>query len=466
MLEAAVVLLTGLTLWTAWKRGPNAAVGFAAATSLLGPAWISREIFGQPIDLVLAVVGGSLVMYCLHKKSVIRARPIPLDYAMMVLVLVHLLSDWTNTGFSFGVIARAYGEWALMYLAGRVTVQSLEDARDIMPFIVVVGSVLALLSVFEAVAGINLFEMVVGPRPTVVGGTPRDAMRWGLKRAFGPTRHPIYLGVLLLLLLPWLMYAASRTRRKAGPGWWVVTPAIGVAGILACGSRAPIIGVAVLFYVVAVLRLPQWRKPLIGLGGVAAMLIVMMPSLFLEGLHQWSGEKRGATVKVDGDDREYSATLNRVRVLEVYAPAIKKAGLLGFGTEATTGFPINVPVGPQHVATLKKTRFIDNGFVLMLLRFGWAGLAAFLAVSGLLIANQAKMSMTSRAQGQFFSAALAGATAALMLVLLTVWLPKEFCQLFLWTAGLTAGRFSRFEQKFRPSILKAQRDDPPMRAAA
>lgn len=196
------------------------------------------------------------------------------------------------------------------------------------------------------------------------------------------------------------------------------------------------------------------------------MLVIMMPSLFLEGLHQWSGEKRGATVKVDGEEREFTATLNRVRILEVYAPAIKKAGLLGFGTEATTGFPINVPVGPQHVATLKKIRFIDNGFVLMLLRFGWAGLLAFLAVGGLVIAHQSKMAMTPRAQGQFFSAALAGATVALMFVLLTVWLPKEICQVFLWTAGLTAGRYSRFEQKFQSTILKAQRNDPPMRAAA
>ena len=196
------------------------------------------------------------------------------------------------------------------------------------------------------------------------------------------------------------------------------------------------------------------------------MLVAMMPGLFLEGLHQWSGEKRGATVKVGEDDREFTATLNRVRILEVYAPAMKKAGLLGFGTEATTGFPLNVPVGPQHVATLKKIRFIDNGFVLILLRFGWLGLLSFLAVAGLLIANQVKMAMTPRAQGQFFSAALAGATVALMLALLTVWLPKEFCQLFLWTAGATAGRFSRFEQKFRPSVVKAHRDDPPMRAAA
>ena len=464
MLDAAIVLLTGLTLWTAWKRGPNAAVGFAAATSLLGPVWLSREIFGQPIDIRLAVVGAALVMYCVHRRSVFRARPIALDYAMMALVGVHLLSDWTISGFSFGVIVRAYGEWGLMYLAGRVTVQSLEDARDVLPFVVVSASALAALAMIESVAGINLFETLVGARP--VDGTPRDAMRWGLKRAFGPTRHPIYLGTLLLLLLPWLVYAASRARRKAGPGWWVLTPVLGVAGILASGSRAPIVAVPVLFYVAALLRLPQLRKPLIGVGCAAVMLTALMPSLVLEGLHQWSGEKRGATVKVDGNDREFTATLNRVRILEIYRPAMKRAGLLGFGTEATTGFPLNVPVGPQHIGTLKKIRFIDNAFVLILLRFGWLGLAAFTAVGVLVVVNQAKMAVAPRAQGRLFAATLAGATAALMLILMTVWLPKDFCVLFLWTAGATAGRYSRFEQKFQPSLVKAQRDDPPMRAAA
>jgi uncharacterized membrane protein len=291
-------------------------------------------------------------------------------------------------------------------------------------------------------------------------------MRWGLKRAFGPTRHPIYLGSLMLLLLPWLMYAASRARRKAGPGWWVLTPVLGVAAILVTGSRAPIIAVPVLFYVVAVLRLPQFRKPLVGVGCVGVLLAILMPNLLLEGLHHWSGEKRGATVKVDGNDREFTATLNRVRILEIYAPAMKRAGLLGFGTEATTGFPINVPVGPQHIGTMKKIRFIDNAFVLTLLRFGWLGLAAFTAVGVLMVVHQAKMSLVPRAQGQFFAAALAGSTVALMLVLLTVWLPKDFCVFFLWSAGATAGRYSRFEQKFRPAILKAQPDDPPMRAAA
>ena len=57
---------------------------------------------------------------------------------------------------------------------------------------------------------------------------------------------------------------------------------------------------------------------------------------------------------------------------------------------------------------------------------------------------------------------LAPSVAALM----TVWLPKDFCVFFLWSAGATAGRFSRFEQAFRQSVPKAHYDDPPMRAAA
>ena len=70
----------------------------------------------------------------------------------------------------------------------------------------------------------------------------------------------------------------------------------------------------------------------------------------------------------------YSMAFNRIYVFRVYGVAIQKAGLFGFGTEAVTGFPINVPLGQQDLETLREIRTVDNAFLLMGLRFGYLGL--------------------------------------------------------------------------------------------
>ena len=437
----AVVSLVAVAGWKAWREGPRQAVGWATVLSLIVPVWISLEILNQPINMRIAGAIAALTIYVFHRQSTFRTRLVLIDLAMIGLVAVHLMSDWWNEGFSTGVILRAYGEWLVAYLAGRVAIQSLDDMRGLTPVVVVVICVLAIAAIVEATCHVNLFEEVVGKRPW--DHTPHHQMRWGIKRAYGTTMHPIFFGTVQLLLFPWSLYAASRAFRHRSPGWWRVLPVVSALGIVSAASRAPVLAMAIAPLVGAVLYLDRWRKTL-AFGGVAvAVLAGIYHTSVIDGLDQWDQwgkKKRWSTmVEIDGEKKEYNSTLHRIRILEIYRPAMARAGVLGFGTTATTNFPLNLPLGPQDVKTLKRVWTIENSYVLMLLRFGYMGVFCFAMLGIATVGTFGWMSLRPQTQGRVFLAGAAGTIAGYLLVIATVWNSHDFSFWYLWTAGAGAG---------------------------
>lgn len=445
----SLLVLVAVAAWRMRTHGPRSAIGIAVAIAIVLPVWVSQNLGGQPIDLRIAGTACALLMYLAHREGTIRTKLVAIDFMVFGLVAVHCLADWYHDGFSLGVFLRAYGEWLLPYFAGRLAIQSMDDVRDLIPVLVVVGCALGGLSLIEAVANVNPFEAIFGNRP--VKATSRSLQRWGLKRSFGPTQHPIYLAVLQLILMPWLLYAFSLAKRQHGPAWWLGAPFLCAMGIIVTGSRAATLAIPILLYIAAILVFKQWRKPLLLGGGAIVVLGGLFFQPILNGMQEWSGELKNTkpTILVDGEVVRYTGTTNRLHLLKVYRPAMQRAGLLGFGTEAVSGFPINVPVGPQDIETLKRVRYIDNAYVLMLLRFGWLGLLGFIAVGVSVLVSQIRLaSMTHRSGTQLF-ACLAGGTAAFLLTLMTVWMPHDFGFFYLWIAGATAGRLANLRPMAR-----------------
>ncbi len=461
----SLLVLLAVAAWRMRKHGPRSAVGIAVAIAIVLPVWVSQNLGGQPLDLRIAGTACALLMYLAHRDGTIRTKLVAIDFMVLGLVGVHCLADWYHDGFSFGVLLRAYGEWLLPYFAGRLTIQSMDDVRDLLPVVVVAGCALGGLSLIEAFNNFNPFESVFGERP--VKGILRNAQRWGIKRSFGPTQHPIYFAALQLILMPWLLYAFSLAKRKQGPDWWLAGPFVCGLGIIVTGSRGPILAMPIMLYVAAVLVFKPWRKPLLFGGGACLVVGGLFFQPILNVIQGWSGEltHMKSTILVDGEEVRYTGTMNRLHLLKVYRPAMQRAGLLGFGTEAVSGFPINVPVGPQDAETLKKVRYIDNAYVLMLLRFGWLGLLGFIAIGVSVLVSQIRLALMPQRRGTQLFACLAGGTVAFLLTLMTVWMPHDFGFFYLWITGATAGRLAHLRPMARIAKRPSSRSVHRPRAA-
>jgi hypothetical protein len=386
------------------------------------------------------------------------------DLCGLGLLGVHVLSDWNTDGVNLSVPFRAYGEWALPYLAGRLALQKIDDVRKLLPYVLAVSVVLAAISAIESLSGINPMESIFGNRPPEQ--FPRDAARMGLKRAFGPTMHPIYFGALQGLLFSWTLYAASRARRNLAPSWWWVAPWISLGGVFFTVSRAPLLSIGVILYVTAVITKPAYRKMLWVLAFVAVVAGVIGWQSVLDGLHRWGGELRNKrhapTIVIDDQKHIYSGTLTRIYLFDVYGLAMRRAGWLGFGTERTTGFPVNVPVGNQHAETLKRLPWIDNVYILLILRFGYLGVVAFTLLGISAIVSYISMVNRRFARGIVFCASTAGGLIATMLLLLTVWMPHDFGFWLLWTFGTASGLSSSREPEYDHYVLQGDRSSEPM----
>jgi hypothetical protein len=365
-----------------------------------------------------------------------------IDLLGLALLGVHVASDWLNDGIEWTVPLRAYGEWAVPYLAGRLAIQRIDDARGLLPVVLVVSLILGILSAVETLTGVNLHELAFGDRP--VDQFPRDASRLGWKRAFGPTMHPIYFGTLQVLLFGWTLYAASRARRRRGPRWWRATPWIAAAGVFFTISRAPLLAIGVILYGTAFLTAPRFRSILTAVLVVAAIGAIAARQPLLDAIHLWGGDrpivkKTARTITIGDEERPVSSVMTRVYFFEVYGLAMRRAGWLGFGTERTTGFPPRVPIGPQHAETLEQVWTVDNAYILLVLRFGYAGCTVFSAFLAAALCKLAWRGGQPLVPGQSYLASAAAALFAGLLLLSTVWMPHDFGFWLLWSIGAASG---------------------------
>ena len=447
---ACFLTLIMILLWQVWSAGPRQALGVVFVLSFLFPSWLILHVAGLPIHLQAAAGLAGLAAFCIHPSATISWRLTPVDMLGLAFFGLHILSDWNADGVSLTVPLRAYGEWAVPLLAGRFALQNIDDVRKLLPYVVIVGVILASIAAMESVTGTNPAELIFGNRP--MEQIPRDMSRLGLQRAFGTTTHPIYFGALQTLIFPWTLYAASRTQRGAGPDWWRWAPWFSVAGVFFTISRGPILALGVILYVTAVITKPAYRKILWLLVFVAIVAGVIGWRSILDAFNRWGGELRpkkqpAPTIVIDEQKYIYSGTLTRLYLFDVYSLAIRRAGWLGFGTARTTGFPVRVPVGHQHTETVKRLPWIDNAYILLILRFGYLGCAVFTMLGIASVVAYVGMINRPFARGIIFCAAAGGGLVASGLLLTTVWMPHDFGFWLLWMIGTSSG-LSAHEQEF------------------
>jgi O-Antigen ligase len=443
-------LLIALFLWLAVKRRPQFALGVVVPIAFLFPVWVMLPVFnpaegtvvGSGIDLRVGIGAAALLLYCCFpRKATYPISLVPCDIAMIGLVVVHVASDLINQGPSWEIPAHLFAEWWIPYVAGRVAFQFRRDTSDYWRVIALVAIGLALLAIIEAFTNLSLPEMLFGARPTE--GVDRIHTRWGIRRAYGPCLNPIYFGVLQLILLGWTVDVFLRVLRNRASVAWVVAPFLSLVGIFCTGSRGPLVGLVIAAIGMLFSLRPKLRVPILVLAALSLVLMIANRNFVLETLESWAGENRPARsskIVINENKEEFSSTRSRLLLVELYSIAMKRSGLLGFGTQAVTGFPVRVPLGPQEIETMKRIRFVDNTYVLMTLRFGYSGVFFFTAalVAAALQLLYVCSKMPSESPG-ILAGCLAGSLLGVIPVLFTVWMPPDYGFPLMWTCGVSSG---------------------------
>lgn len=427
-------------LWCVVARfcGPQRAMGCQVIVACLVPTWAQLDLADSLwLDCRMAATVFGLVAYCFHPKATFPWRLGWLDASMISLLVIHIVSDIDNTGWTWAIPFRVYGEWCVAYLAGRLALQNLEDFRYLTPWAISVAIFLALGSIFEAVSSDHPWEALYGERK--YDGIDRGATRWlGMTRAWGCCAHPIYFGFLQVLFLPWLLRAWHRTLvQPSNSGWFMAcVPLLGVAGVFCTGSRAAL-GAYLLVMLLGLLAyVPTMRIVFLLVALVAAPLAYMERGRVIDTITRM-GERvnENRKIEIDGRQQQMTYTATRWMLVKVYWKALVDASWLGYGTDAISGFPVKVPVGAVDPETLKEVPYIDNQFVLMTLRFGWMGVTAFTVA--LLLAAVAWFQRSTTIEGSHAAVSfyVGGTILAVAAGLLTVWMPHDIGFPLLWWMG-------------------------------
>ncbi|HEX3785664.1 MAG TPA: O-antigen ligase family protein [Pseudonocardiaceae bacterium] len=236
------------------------------------------------------------------------------------------------------------------------TVHSWAELDRIVRWLVIAGSVGALLAVLEVVGHVDLAAITPpGLRaiPELVQPIPRD----GITRAQGTAAHPLELAAVMTVLVPPAGYCLLAARAR-GQRWWpwlLPLALIGAAAVLSV-SRSFFVGLAVEFVVLAL----YWplRRTAATLGAAIGVLLVVMlvkdnvVSMFV-----------GLFTEGTGDDSSLHRTLAR----QVAFGLIGRHPLLGtgLGSYDTSRFPV-----------------LDNQYLGVLVETGLVGLAGFLFLLG------------------------------------------------------------------------------------
>lgn len=442
---ALVVVFVMSFLWITYKNGPNFAIAVVVPATWLIPSWVqlplldsTSTVVATGVDVKVAVGIACLILYCFLPGKTFPWRLVPTDFAMLGLVCTHLISDLLQGGLSWLPFARSYAEWYLPYVLGRLAFQSSNIVSRVWFVPVIVGVLFASASAFESWTGKNPFELIFGSRPWEGAS---QTQRWGIFQAFGPTLNPIYNAVVQLLLSGWSLYFAWSALRYAAPRYGLISPVVSLLGLVACASRAVLICNVIAWLTLPFFLRPKWRVQLLVFSLCSLAIAGLFREPIIQRLEQWAGEdKRNLAIEVDGEKFKFSNVRARLLLFEVNKIAFKRSGLIGFGTEAVTGFPINVPLGSVELKTLKLAKTIENTYALLMLRFGYLGcgffiLAAFLALYQLLKIADAN----AGGELQWFCASIGSFLFAVLLAQATVWMPHEIGFPLVWMFGVSSG---------------------------
>ena len=443
----SVISISCVWIYLYIRKGPVAALGAAMVLSFAVPVWLKLDVAGVDITVRTAVASITMIGYLCHRDGKIISPLTLLDCGIAMIWVCHVVSDSLVSGATAVLPFRAYGEWVLPYVAGRFAISNRNDLKWIAPWVIGVVVFLSLMSCIESLSKINLFETVFGNRPVEMAN--RDAMRLGFKRAFGPAMHSIFFGVMIAVLVPWLTCGWEQISLRNARWMAALAGLIALAGAFFTMSRTPVVSLLLWGMLTSALRFKVLRWPI----GLFLLITIVVFAVFPYELTDMvsrltGGNERVRVIEIDGEAVISSSSRSRLHYFGIYAESLVKAGLFGFGTEATSGFPLQIPGMQGEYKSANLFRPVDNGYILTTLRLGWVGGGSLLIL--FLTAIWTGFSLYFERPDQL----LPGAIACLLLVfagfsLLLVFMNYDFGLLVLWNIGILSG-LSSARNKPRP----------------
>lgn len=441
---SAVAGLTGVLLGVGNHsfRG----IGITLILSFLLATWIQVSAFGITCDIRVLLAGGAIVVATLFRLRWLFDRLLLADLCVAFLWLWQVVGEWNATGGTIGPLLLSYGYWVLPYVVGRCSARHLNDFRWLGFFITGVCLIYGVAALVETMASGDLFELLFGEKPGKEFHR-RKAMRWGFVRCEGPFTHPIFFGIVAMLLLPWSVWLCWSGRGKVRIAG-LIGFAFTTVALVGTISRGPVLATLVSLMVTAVIPFRKLLLSVICLSILTGGLFVARPDYF-EGAALWFSRINAEreTAALIGDEVQINtSSMTRVLLIQHYWKSVVNAGIIGYGMTATDTFPPNVPHVPFDEATGKQYPLIDNSYILLTLRGGWLQCLAFVLLH---FAALYQLSRLGQKEPDLvvLCRLLAGAICGHALVVFTVYPDYDFMFVFLWTVGITSVNLVPDEQR-------------------
>ena len=439
LLASIVAVAVGIVM--AVRRGPHVGVGAAAAIGLLAPNWAYLQWGLLEFDVKLTAVAVMLLAYCVHPRGKLRFPVTFVDVVITAIFVTHLVSEAFVGDLDGGGVLRAFGEWYAPFLAGRGLGLYRGGLSAIAPWFAVATIVLAAGAWYESLTNVNPWEALFAPVDDLVDRL-REARYGFLYRAAGPTRHPIFLAIVFLLMTPWAVMTAERHAQHWRIIGWVALACVPL-GVVSTVSRGPLAALALGGIVWTLIRFERQRIWIGGAVVATALGLVAVGDRAADWISQTDSVRgKGELVVIDGQSRTYTPTMNRVLVWEIYAPLVGRGGPLGYGTDRVSSFPPDLPL-PVDGRSAEILGIVDNSYLLFGLRFGWVGLALLVTLLAGAVVTAVRLRASAGMVAYPFGAvrfeALAAVLTAVAAQMLLVFCTYEFVFWLLMTVGVVSG---------------------------
>lgn len=409
----------------------------------IAPTWVASLIGDGRLDTRFVCFGLVVLLRLSLWQRYPLGRVCFADFCLLLLAVEVLFSKMQAIPFGPAMIFSVLTIWILPYAFGRL-VSTLPHARQGVVVAATVSVVfLTALLLFESVVGINPINSILGRVGSI---NSEEGRRWGLRRAEGPSQHPISMGMIIAALLPWVLDGWSQVRKGTFP--WRIQPWLAnlllmapLVATLCCLSRGPmlvVMGTCFLLWVVRLSRLPRAAFAMVLVAGFITTVAYAQPiTSYLERLAQ--DEKHARVIAIKGVHHHYTGTSHRLLLFPVYQDAMASAGWLGFGR-----FDLADPKYAKYVEPHLHQMFwsVDNQYVFSILNEGYLGLALFALLMLTVLYYCVSLSDRNR---EVYTAAIAAWLCSLAVVYMTVFSSSDFHFYVLFNLGFVAGCYARRE---------------------
>ena len=423
--------LAGWTLMQGQKHGARAGmwIGWIVAL-ILCPAWMIKWIGPASLDPRMCAAGaGLLLIFTSNQKPSIKITL--MDICFLGFFFVNIVSQQVNNDLTAGTILAFVRRWVFPYLVGRFFISKHDDLEKLIPYFAKFLLICSILAIVEAVSQKNWVNFLLGKSFYILDNTS-EGFRWGMKRAHGNTEHPIYFGLMMVMLLPWGIEAGRAAIQKRGPKWWKAVPVLMFIAIVVTVSRGAQIASVICFIVAFFFRKPKWRVIIIigaivmGLGKDAIKDTAM--SILSKAAGEEQHEEKW--VPINGEEYLYTGTKHRMLLFIAYERGIDNAGWFGYGAAMK-----KVPV---YEDAAERFSSIDCHYLVLLLQHGWGGIYTFCGMLFLSIIYAALSAWRTDAWSAHITGAMCGSMIAVGILMLSAFFHPHYGGVFMFCCGFLA----------------------------